>query len=106
MLHPRVNGQLPGYIFKKQGSEVELEITVDLLSRDNVGYVEIVKNGEVVEKVEPKDYTQAQCYRANLGFEESGWMLIRAIANNPKTFRFASSGPYLGRGWRQSPCEQ
>jgi hypothetical protein len=27
-------------------------------------------------------------------FRESGWMLIRAITSHPKTFRFASTGPY------------
>ena len=27
-------------------------------------------------------------------FERSGWFLIRAIANDPKTFRFASTAPY------------
>ena len=27
-------------------------------------------------------------------FTKSGWMLVRAVTNNPKTFRFASTGPY------------
>jgi hypothetical protein len=27
-------------------------------------------------------------------FDQSGWLLVRAITNNPKTFRFASTGPY------------
>ena len=27
-------------------------------------------------------------------FEESGWLLVRAVADHPKTFRFASTGPY------------
>ena len=29
-----------------------------------------------------------------LNFRESGWFLIRAITDNPKTFRFASTAPY------------
>ena len=27
-------------------------------------------------------------------FEQSGWFLVRTIADNPETFRFASTGPY------------
>jgi hypothetical protein len=27
-------------------------------------------------------------------FQESGWMLIRAVTSHPKTYRFASTGPY------------
>jgi hypothetical protein len=27
-------------------------------------------------------------------FERSGWLAIRAITNNPRTFRFAMSAPY------------
>ena len=29
-----------------------------------------------------------------LHFKESGWFLVRAITDNPKTFRFASTAPY------------
>ena len=29
-----------------------------------------------------------------LEFDESGWFLIRAVAANSKTYRFASTGPY------------
>jgi hypothetical protein len=28
-------------------------------------------------------------------FDRSGWLAIRAITNNPKTFRFAMSAPYF-----------
>jgi hypothetical protein len=29
-----------------------------------------------------------------LRFQQSGWFLVRVIADNPKTFRFASTPPY------------
>jgi hypothetical protein len=29
-----------------------------------------------------------------VSFRESGWFLVRAITDNPKTFRFASTAPY------------
>src|SRR5262249_9961512 len=41
----------------------------------------------------PEDFAKA----ASLGtvfFKRSGWFLVRAIADNPKTFRFASTAPY------------
>ena len=27
-------------------------------------------------------------------FDSSGWFLVRAVTDNPRTFRFASTGPY------------
>jgi hypothetical protein len=27
-------------------------------------------------------------------FDKSGWLIVRAVTNQPKTYRFASSGPY------------
>jgi len=30
----------------------------------------------------------------SLKFTESGWFLVRVIADNPKTFRFASTAPF------------
>jgi hypothetical protein len=38
-----------------------------------------------------------------LRFNLSGWFLVRAISDNPKTFRFASTGPfYVEIGPRKS----
>ena len=37
-------------------------------------------------------------------FKRSGWFLVRVIANNPKTFRFASTAPFyveVGEGKRR-----
>ncbi|TVS14213.1 MAG: hypothetical protein EA424_20270 [Planctomycetaceae bacterium] len=29
-----------------------------------------------------------------MAFDASGWMLVRAVTDHPRTYRFASTGPY------------
>ena len=95
LLRPRVNGELPGHVFTAQAGEtVELETTLKLSLRDKVEFLEIVKNGRVVHKVRLRDYAQSGGLLPTVTFQRSGWMLVRTIAENPRTFRFASSGPY------------
>ena len=95
MLRPRVNGQLPGHVFTAQaGESVVLTIALNLSLRDKVEYLEVVKNGKVVDQVRLSDYAKAGGKLPKLTFEESGWMLIRAVTSNPKTYRYASTGPY------------
>ncbi len=95
MLRPLVNGEFPGHQFVSQDkSPIELEITLKLSTRDRVEYLEIVKNGRVVENVPLNQWVKANGRLPKITFEESGWMLIRAVANNEKTYRFASSAPY------------
>lgn len=94
LLRPLVNGELPGHVFRAQGSSVELEVALKLSLRDRVDYLEIVKNGRVIHQVRLQDYAQAKGRLPKVVFQSSGWLLVRAIANNPDTFRFASTGPY------------
>lgn len=95
LLRPRVNGELPGFVFTAaEGDKVELQPTLSLSLRDKVEYLQIIRDGEVAEEVRLADYAQSGGRLPKLVFEQSGWMLIRAVTNNPDTFRFASSGPY------------
>jgi len=94
LLRPLVNGELPGHVFRGQGGPVELEVALKLSLRDKVDYLEIVKNGRVIHQVKLQDYAQAGGHLPKVAFQSSGWMLVRAIATNPDTFRFASTGPY------------
>jgi hypothetical protein len=104
MLRPQVfgpgagqEGALPGHVFQaEKGQTVELDIALNLAIRspDKVEYLEVVKNGEVVHEVRLDQWVKAQGKLPPVKFDESGWMLIRAVTNNPKTFRFASTGPY------------
>jgi hypothetical protein len=92
---PRVNGQLPGHVFQAPAGEtLQLHAALNLSTRERIEYLEVVKNGEVVHQVRLQDWSQAGGELPAVEFTESGWMLIRALTNNPKTYRFASTGPF------------
>jgi len=94
LLRCRVNGELPGHVFTAaEGTELKLKVEVDLASRDPISQLEIVKNGQV-ERAVPFTQWQKSGTLGELTFKESGWFLVRAITDNPKTFRFASTAPY------------
>jgi hypothetical protein len=95
LLRPYVNDQLPGHVFKAaQGESVSLQPRLNLSLRDKVEYLEVVKNGSVIHEVRLADYAAMGGQLPAVNFKESGWLLIRAVTNNPKTYRFASTGPY------------
>jgi hypothetical protein len=92
---PRVNGQLPGHVFTAdEGRTLSLQASLNLSIRDKVEYLEIVKNGQVVHQVRLHDWAEAGGRLPEVVFERSGWMLVRALTNHPRTFRFASTGPF------------
>jgi len=83
LLRVRAGGRLPGHVFKAD-APLELELEGRLDSRDPVRTVEWVSNGKAQKITLP----------AKVRIEESGWFLIRAIADVPHTFRFASTAPW------------
>ena len=95
LLRPLVNGQLPGHVFQgSPGQTLELETALSLSTRDKIEYLEIIQNGKVVHSVRLDEYIKAGGKLPPVQFTESGWMLIRAVANHEKTYRFAMTGPY------------
>jgi hypothetical protein len=80
LLRARAGGHWPGHVFTSAGP-VEIEVTATVEGRDRVPAVEVVREG----RVEPL---------GKLRFERSGWFLVRAVADNEKTFRFASTAPW------------
>lgn len=104
MLRPQVfgpgapqNGAMPGHVFQAEvGQTVELDIALNLAIRspDKVEYLEVVQNGTVVHEVRLEEWKNAKGKLPPVKFDKSGWMLVRAVTNNPKTFRFATTGPY------------
>jgi hypothetical protein len=92
---PRVNGELPGHVFQADaGRTVQLQATLNLSLREKVDYLEIIKNGSVLHQVRLQDWAQAGGRLPEVDFQQSGWMLVRAVTNHPETYRFASTGPY------------
>jgi hypothetical protein len=95
LLQPQVNGELPGHVFQAdQGETVELQIALNLSTRDKIEYLEVVQNGKVVHEVRLDQWAAAGGKLPPVKFDQSGWMLIRAVTSDPKTFRFATTGPY------------
>ena len=89
-----MNGELPGHVFSGlDGQSLDLKISATLSTQDPVSAIEIVKNGRVERAVPIAEWKNGGTL-ATLTFVESGWFLVRAIADNPKTFRFASTAPY------------
>ena len=98
----RANGELPGHVFAATGDEpLDIEISAHLISLDRIPKLEIVHNGEVVQTIGVRD-ARDQTLTAQLRCADSGWFLVRAIADNARTFRFASTAPfYLEIGRRK-----
>lgn len=95
MLMPLVNGELPGHIFTAdEGETVALQIALNLSTREKIEYLEVVKNGKVEHEVRLDQWAAAGGKLPDIKFDKSGWMLIRAVTNNPDAYRFASTAPY------------
>ena len=94
LLRVTAGGELPGHIFTAAaGEELKVEIKAELIAHDKIHFVEIVKDGEVESRVKFEDVARTGSL-GSVSFKSSGWLLVRAIADNPKTFRFASTAPF------------
>jgi len=96
----RADGHLPGHVYRAAAGEaIEIPIEIDLQSNDASLQLEVVKNGEVAGDVlrptQRLDGPEPVRLRTNVRFVRSGWFLVRAIADNEETFRFASTAPYF-----------
>jgi hypothetical protein len=95
LLRPTVEGEPPGHVFKAAtGEKVDLEIALTLSTRDKISYVEIVQDGRVIHEVRLEELQKAEGKLPHVGFDKSGWFLVRAVADNSKTYRFAMTAPY------------
>jgi hypothetical protein len=86
---------MPGHVFTAdRGQSVELQIELKLSTRDPIDYLEVVQDGKTVHEVRLDQWVKAGGNLPPVKFDHSGWFLIKAVTSNPKTFRFASTGPY------------
>lgn len=94
LLRVRAGGELPGHVFASaDGKEVAVEVKAALTTRDKVRFLEVVRDGAVERRVGVEEVAKTGTL-GTLRFQSSGWFLVRAITDNPKTFRFASTAPY------------
>ena len=93
LLLVRANEQLPGHVFTAPaGAKVAIRLQAELVSADRVAALEVVKDGRVAETISPEQLAAGR--PLTVTFARSGWFLVRAIADVPRTFRFASTAPY------------
>lgn len=94
LLRCQANGAWPGQVFQAEaGQAVTLKLEARIDSRDRISKVELVRNG-VVERSMALGKKRSSPSLGELTFEESGWFLVRVMADVPNTFRFASTGPF------------
>jgi hypothetical protein len=94
LLRATANGEMPGHIFAAEsGKEIEVDIAASIVSNDPIRAVEVVRDGDVIKTLRPKE-SSFKCEFSKITFRESGWFLVRAIADVPNTFRFASTAPF------------
>ncbi len=88
-------GKLPGHVFTApEGQELNIGLKAALTTREPpIRFVEIIKNGQVERKVSFEEWSKTGSL-GTVTFKASGWFLVRAITENKKTFRFASSAPF------------
>ena len=95
LLRPMVEGQLPGHVFDaERGQTLDLEIALNLATRDKIDYLEIIKNGRVVHEVPRREWANNKGRLPPVRFTQSGWFLVRAVTIVASTYRFAMTGPY------------
>lgn len=92
LLLVRANGELPGHVFSS-GDSIEIDLVAELTAQDAIHAFEIVKNG-AVERTITMDEWRSTKGLGSIRFDESGWFLVRTIADVPHTFRFASTAPF------------
>jgi hypothetical protein len=94
LLRPSVENELPGHTFQgTEGQELELEIGLNLATRDPISYLEIVQDGRVQNTIRFEDYVK-DGRLPPLHFKHSGWFLLRVVAEISDTYRFAMTAPY------------
>ncbi len=90
----KINGQPPGTTFDGIEEEsMDLRPTLTLHTRQKISYLELVKNGDVIEQIRLDEWVQRQGVLPAIPFTESGWMLVRAVIDAEDDYRFACTGP-------------
>lgn len=100
LLLPGVEGCVPGEVFSfpanvsKDVPEAEkVNPAMTLMMQQKAQYIDIIMNGRVVQSIPFRNY--AETGRLPLmEITESGWFLIRVVADVPQTYCCAMSAPY------------
>ena len=94
VLTAKVNGQHPGYVFHSDQSPLKLEVTCELSTRQKIEYLDVIKDGVVLDSVRLDKWAAAGGHLPIVQFDESGWLMIRAYAVTEENFRCAVTAPF------------
>ena len=95
LIRTNVEGHLPGYVFQADaGQTIELLVALTLSTRDKIRYLDVIKNGRSEIEANLDEFKAAGGKLPPLKFKESGWFVVRAITENDKTYRYATTAPY------------
>ena len=95
VLRVRAKDQLPGHVFPGvPGNRVQIDVTCNLGTRQKVEYLELIKNGRVVNSVRLDKWAAANGRLPVVEFEDSGWLVVRAHAPGEPNYRVAMSAPF------------
>jgi hypothetical protein len=93
LLRVTVNAKPAGSILKIKNQQLAVKFDVQLTSLDRVPKLEVIHNGKVIHEVAcSKELHQRKKF--SLTVKTPGWFLVRAITDNDKTFRFASTAAW------------
>jgi hypothetical protein len=88
------NGELPGHVFQgNRGAKIDITLDTRVVSNEPIGSVELVRDGKVVQRG-TLDHDGASVSFAPVSFKQSGWFLVRTIADRTDNFHFASTAPF------------
>lgn len=91
----RANGQRPGHTFTAaQGGSISLNVTLRVSTRYKLAPLEIIKNGEVIQTVDLRELIKNRGKIPPIEFTESGWLVVRAAAEDQKMYRVALTSPF------------
>jgi hypothetical protein len=93
LIRPQADGASPGFLFASEGDPVSLDLQMNLTTRDKATYVEIIRDGRLVQNLPLRDWAEKREI-APVAFQESGWCLIRVRCDHPQTYRFAMTAPW------------
>jgi hypothetical protein len=95
LLRCSIGGEKPGHIFQGEPNQtLELMTELTLSTRDKIDYLEIIKDGNIEHEVRIDDFKKAGGKLPPIKFTASGWCLVRAVTNDNKTLRYASTAPF------------
>jgi hypothetical protein len=95
LLRVRANHQLPGHVFRSDGTyTVEIELTAELAVQEHADTLEIIRNGKIEHAIALDDWARQGGQLPKLEFQQSGWFLVRVVTQKEPSVHFAATGPY------------